>query len=119
MYPGASHNRFEHSIGYVELTYTRIYGILFSFSLSVCYLAGVFVESIRDNQPELGIDERDVLCVKIAALCHDMGHGPFSHLFQDLFMPKFEKKEWKVCRAMLILVIYVNFNSMKILQKSF
>lgn len=64
---------------------------------SVCYLAGMFIENIRHKQPELGIDNREVLCVKIAGLCHDMGHGPFSHLFQDLFMPKMKPKtKWRV-----------------------
>ena len=60
-------------------------------------MAGVFVENLRRCQPELGIDDCDVLCVKIAALCHDMGHGPFSHFFQELFIPEiYSGLKWTV-----------------------
>ena len=72
----------------------------------MCYLAGEFVENLRKHQPELGITDCDVLCVKIAGLCHDMGHGPYSHLYQDLFIPKFHKtRDWKVMPSVIIQYI--------------
>ncbi|XP_060912854.1 deoxynucleoside triphosphate triphosphohydrolase SAMHD1-like [Labrus mixtus] len=79
VYPGASHNRFEHSIG-------------------VGYLAGKLAEALRSRQ-KLKITDRDVLCVQIAGLCHDLGHGPFSHLYDEMFLPKaLEKKEEEMRR---------------------
>ncbi|XP_065817197.1 deoxynucleoside triphosphate triphosphohydrolase SAMHD1-like [Labrus bergylta] len=106
VYPGASHNRFEHSIG-------------------VGYLAGKLAEALRSRQPELNITERDVLCVQIAGLCHDLGHGPFSHLYDGLFLPKaLEKKrklkKWKHERgSRLMLDHLVEQNNFKPTMKKY
>ena len=50
------------------------------------------------KQPELGITKDDVLCVKIAGLCNNLGCGPFSDMFEKSFIPKArnDRKNWKV-----------------------
>jgi HD-GYP domain-containing protein (c-di-GMP phosphodiesterase class II) len=39
----------------------------------VCYLAGKLLKTIRDRQPDEEISDKDILCVEIAGLCHDLG----------------------------------------------
>ncbi|XP_027923390.1 deoxynucleoside triphosphate triphosphohydrolase SAMHD1 homolog isoform X2 [Vigna unguiculata] len=69
VYPGAVHSRFEHSLG-------------------VYWLAGQCVEKLHTYQGvELDIDRFDIQTVKLAGLLHDVGHGPFSHLFEREFLP--------------------------------
>ncbi|KAG8339286.1 hypothetical protein TRVL_09885 [Trypanosoma vivax] len=63
-YPGAVHTRFEHSIG-------------------VAYMAQHILLSIRRRQPDLGIGEDDICKAMLAGLLHDVGHEPFSHIFED------------------------------------
>lgn len=72
VYPGARGTRFEHSIG-------------------VCHVASQFIKSLKSNQPELNITAIDILCVEIAGLCHDLGHGLYSHLF-EVFLHHYDKK---------------------------
>lgn len=62
VFPSATHTRREHSIG-------------------VCHLAGLMVKHLQTQRPDL-VDADDVLCVQLAGLLHDLGHGPFSHLFE-------------------------------------
>ncbi len=65
VYPGANHTRFEHSLG-------------------VCHLVGKIANSLENSSsiPNLHWKE-DVQKARIAALLHDVGHGPFSHTFES------------------------------------
>lgn len=63
VYPGATHNRFAHSIGTAHLAFNLL-------------------KSIRERQPEVEVSDIDVLCITLAALLHDIGHPSFSHMFE-------------------------------------
>lgn len=69
VYMGSHNTRFDHSVGVACLAYRM-----------VC--------SISTRQPELGITPRDVLCVTIAALCHDLGHGAGSHMWDSAILKR-------------------------------
>ncbi|KAJ0411001.1 hypothetical protein ATCC90586_007155 [Pythium insidiosum] len=73
VYIGATHSRFEHCLG-------------------VAFLAEQMVQSIMSHQPYLPITRKDVLCIKIAGLCHDLGHGPFSHVFDGIFFKQLQQR---------------------------
>lgn len=82
VYPGATHSRFEHSLGVMELA-TRMYDVV---------TADDHVnDEIKELLPPLGgsFDRtywRRVL--RVAALCHDMGHLPFSHAAEKDLLPE-------------------------------
>lgn len=77
VYPGATHTRFEHSLGVMELA-TRIF-------TKIC-------KSVRPDLfhfvPRKGSNDylywKRVL--RLAALCHDLGHLPFSHVAERDFL---------------------------------
>ena len=93
---------------FMHLLSLSIFLFLIHFYLLSINLAGEFVESICWRQPELGVTECDTLCVKIAGLCHDLGHGPFSHLFDGIFIPKvLGEGKWKVIHLFKIFFSYM------------
>ena len=56
-------------------------------STGTAHLARNLILHLKERQPKLKVTERDVQCVTIAGLCHDLGHGPFSHVFDGHFIP--------------------------------
>ena len=72
VYPGALHSRFEHSLGVMEIA-TKIYD-------TVTAPKNRFV-ALKDSEFSYW---RQIL--RLAALCHDLGHLPFSHTAEDLLL---------------------------------
>jgi HD superfamily phosphohydrolase len=63
VYPSAQHSRFEHSLG-------------------TMHIAGYAGETLHTKGY---LDDKDkVQKLRLAALLHDIGHGPFSHLFEEV-----------------------------------
>jgi HD superfamily phosphohydrolase len=62
VYPAANHTRFEHVLG-------------------AMYLAGVVAENLP---ADLSSEEKQK--IRLAALLHDVGHAPFSHLFEPMLL---------------------------------
>jgi len=74
-------------LGLSEMTYITTTHSRFEHSLGVASLAEKMLRHIKQSQPKLGVTEKDILCVKLAGLCHDLGHGPYSHVFDNHFRP--------------------------------
>ena len=70
VYPGATHSRFEHSLGVMELSTQILKRIIETARVDLLD----FIP--RKNSSEY-IYWKKVL--RLAALCHDLGHLPFSH----------------------------------------
>lgn len=81
VFPSATHTRFEHSIG-------------------VYYLADKYINILSEQFTNRYFTNDDKICIKIAALIHDIGHGPFSHLFDDVISNNHEYRSVKIFRYM-------------------
>ncbi len=84
VYPGADHSRFSHSLG-------------------VMHLAGVMANYLMEKGY---LDVDDVQMIRIAGLLHDIGHGPFSHVYEELLVAYKDKThedltEWLITETIV------------------
>lgn len=87
VWPAASHNRFEHGIGMLSYVCTGCCCDTHPPS-GVAHLAQTLIKKLQEKQPELLITQEDIDCVTVAGLCHDLGHGPWSHVWDSMFIPQ-------------------------------
>jgi HD superfamily phosphohydrolase len=93
VYPSATHTRFEHSLG-------------------VSHLAGIMAENLTRGEYSLDLPlekDRFIELVRIAGLIHDIGHGPFSHLYDHQVRRSNEPEhEERGCKIFLDMVLKYN-----------
>ena len=79
-YPGAQHTRFEHSLGVMH----------------IASMAGVSLQS------KGMMTYNDLKNLRLAALLHDIGHGPFSHLFEEVLQRKKKKSHEQIGKEIIL-----------------
>jgi uncharacterized protein len=83
IYPAATHKRFEHSLGVMELA-GRVYD-------TVTHPEAIVSDQVREALPQLTQGETEKAywrrALRMAALCHDIGHLPFSHAAEKELLP--------------------------------
>jgi uncharacterized protein len=79
VYPGATHMRFEHSLGVMELA-SRIFDV-------VTNSQNISHDSVREIVPDEEGKRYWKSVIRMAALCHDLGHLPFSHAAEKELLP--------------------------------
>lgn len=91
VYPGANHSRFEHSIGTLHIA-----------------------SKIADN---VGLDNNEKRMVRLAALLHDLGHAPFSHVSEGVLDSSHEFLTSRVINESEILnILSKNFEAQDIID---
>lgn len=103
VFPNANHTRFEHSIGTYHIASRLLEKLPQKINKSLdTYLSTIpelqrYYKEMYDGQLHL-LDLYVCELIKIAALCHDLGHGPYSHVFDDVFLVDL-KKEHNYCAS--------------------
>lgn len=86
VYPSATHTRFEHSLG-------------------VCHLAKQMAKNLFGDQTLPNTNRPSWELISIAGLIHDIGHGPFSHLYDNFIRkehePEHEERGCEIFREMV------------------
>ncbi len=80
VYPGAQHTRFEHSLG-------------------VMHIAGQAGQVLQEKGI---VNSNDIENIRLAALLHDIGHGPFAHIFEEVLQRKNKASHEEIGRDLIL-----------------
>lgn len=98
VFPGATHTRFEHSLGAMHIA-----GLLYSALVSNQRRIAASMEQVSETRPGLEYLEKSnylAQCLRFSALLHDCGHSPLSHS-GERFMPTWSVLESNLAKLNL------------------
>lgn len=97
VYPSAQHSRFEHSLG-------------------VMHIAGQAGNVLKDKG---FLNSDDIENLRLGGLLHDIGHGPFSHLFEEVLQKKKKITHEEIGRDLILQTEIGDFLSQYGFNKKF
>ncbi len=80
VYPGAQHTRFEHSLG-------------------VMHIVGQAAQALKEKGI---IKTDDIANIRLAGLLHDIGHGPFSHIYEEVLQKKTKTSHEEIGQELIL-----------------
>ena len=92
--------RFMKQLGTCNFIYTCAESSRFAHSLGVYHLANRVLDVLKEKHPDI-VTDRHCRLLPIAALYHDIGHGPFSHLFDRITNTQHEERSKKILRHVI------------------
>ncbi|OGF63372.1 MAG: hypothetical protein A2Y62_05255 [Candidatus Fischerbacteria bacterium RBG_13_37_8] len=91
VYPSAEHSRFQHSVGTMHLA---------SMFIRRLYIS---LKQAADDTPSFPLVEETL---RIAALLHDVGHGPFGHFFEENYLHQFKISHEMMSQKIILEKLY-------------
>lgn len=112
VYPGGTHRRFEHSLGVMELA-TRIYDEV-TMKDPAENLSDESVALLVTCLPRIGsyLHRYWRRILRLAALCHDLGHLPFSHTAEHRLLGPGGHEKWtlEIMQSPFLQIIWEKFS---------
>ena len=107
-FPGASHSRFEHSLGAMHIAGEASTHIILNSNNKINSTSIIDLIDSINCKAEI---KKQIQLTRLAALLHDIGHAPFSHTFEEFLKLVNPSLDWKH-EYLSLEIIYKKFTNL-------